>query len=120
MAPLVSQTIVEGLSTPKAYDQVQCYESAVLWAKTEGVICAPETSHAIAAVIEQAKLAKEEGKEKVIVFCFSGHGLMDLAGYERFFEGELSDYTLPKEDLQKFLDSIAALPKPEARKTGKW
>jgi tryptophan synthase beta chain len=120
MAPLVSQTIVEGLSNPKAYDQVQCYESAVLWAQTEGVICAPETSHAIAAVIEQAKLAKEEGKEKVIVFCFSGHGLMDLAGYERFFEGELSDYSLPQEDLQKFLDSISQLPKPDARKTGKW
>ncbi len=120
MAPLVSQTIVEGLSTPRAYDQVECYESAVLWAQTEGVICAPETSHAIAAVIEQAKLAREEGKEKVIVFCFSGHGLMDLVGYEKFFKGELSDFSLPQEDLQTYLDAIANLPKPEIRKTGRW
>jgi tryptophan synthase beta chain len=120
MAPLVSQTIVEGLATPKAYDQLECYESAVTWAQTEGVICAPETSHAIASVIEQANQAKEEGKEKVIVFCFSGHGLMDLGGYDKYFADELSDYALPKEELDVFLDAIAQLPKPSVRKTGKW
>jgi tryptophan synthase beta chain len=112
MAPLVSQCIEEGLVSPRAYDQVKCYESAVLWARTEGVICAPETSHAVAATIDEAIKAREEGKEKVILLSFSGHGLMDLAGYQRFFEEELTDYTLSEEELQAFLDSIKHLPKP--------
>jgi tryptophan synthase beta chain len=120
MAPLVSQSIVEGLIVPESFDQVKCYEAAITWARTEGIICAPETSHAVAAVIEKAVEAREEGKEKSILFCFSGHGLMDLAGYDRFFAGELSDYTLPPEDLAEFLDAIKDLPKPEPRKSGKW
>src|SRR5690606_38161065 len=64
MAPLVCQCVNEGLFAPRAIDQVDCYEAACLWAKTEGFICAPETSHAIAAAIQEAKKAKEEGKEK--------------------------------------------------------
>ena len=63
MAPLVSQCIVEGLVKPRAYDQVKCFESALLWARTEGSICAPETSHAIACVIEEANKAREEKDE---------------------------------------------------------
>ena len=120
MAPLVSQSIVEGLLQPESYDQMTCYEAAVTWARTEGVICAPETSHAIAAVIDQAVKAREEGKEKTILFCFSGHGLMDLAGYDKYFAGELTDYTLPEEHLEVFLEAIKELPKPEPRKSGKW
>jgi tryptophan synthase beta chain len=120
IAPLVSQSIVEGLITPEAYDQIKCYEAAIAFARTEGIICAPETSHAVAAVIDRAVKAREEGKEKTILFCFSGHGLMDLAGYDKFFAGELSDYSLPKEDLEKFLEAIKHLPKPEPRKSGKW
>ena len=61
MAPLVCQCIIEGLFTPRSLDQVECYEAAMTWAQTEGAICAPETSHAIAAVIQEAKKAKEEG-----------------------------------------------------------
>jgi tryptophan synthase beta chain len=120
MAPLVSQAIVEGLMSPQAYHQLKCYESAITWARTEGTICAPETSHAIAAVIDQAIQAREEGQEKVILFNYSGHGLMDLAGYEKFFEGELSDHSLPDEELQVFLEVIKELPKPAVKKTGKW
>jgi len=120
MAPLVSQAVVEGLLTPKAFDQLHCYESALLWAKTEGYIPAPETSHAIAAVIGEAKKAKEEGKEKVILFNWSGHGLMDLSGYENFMNGKLVDYPLPEADLQESLRSIAGLPKASMVKTGKW
>jgi len=78
MAPLVSAAAVEGLIAPRAVDQLKCYESAMLWARTEGFIPAPETSHAIAAVIDEAIKAREEGKEKVILFNWSGHGLMDL------------------------------------------
>ena len=120
MAPLVCQAIVEGLLEPKAYPQTKCYQAALTWAKTEGPICAPETSHAIAAVIDEAVKAKEEGKEKVILFNYSGHGLMDLSGYDAFLAGKLTDYELPEEDLQKFTTPLKNFPKAEARKTGKW
>jgi len=120
MAPLVSQGIVEGLLTPRSINQLECYEAAVLFARTEGIICAPETSHAIAATMQEAKKAKEEGKEKVILFNMSGHGLMDLTGYDAYFQGQLVDYPLPEEELKKSLASIEGLPKPSSAKTGKW
>jgi tryptophan synthase beta chain len=120
MAPLVCQAIVEGLLEPKAYPQTKCYNAALTWARTEGPICAPETSHAIAAVIDEANQAKEEGKEKVILFNYSGHGLMDLSGYDAFMSGKLTDYELPEEDLNKFTAPLKAHPKAEAKKTGKW
>jgi len=120
MAPLVSQTVVEGLMTPRAYHQLKCYESAVLWARTEGFISAPETSHAIACAIDEALKAKEEGKEKVILFNWSGHGLMDLTGYDNYFQGNLHDFSLPEADLADGLKGIEGLPRPEVHKTGKW
>jgi len=120
MAPLVSQAIVEGLLRPKAMGQVKCYESALLWARTEGFIPAPETSHAIAAVIDEAEKAREEGKEKVILFNWSGHGLMDLMGYEAYMDGRLTDYVLPAEELRKSLASLEGLPRPSMLKTGRW
>ncbi len=120
MAPLVSQTIVEGLVTPRAMDQLDCYASAVQWARTEGFIPAPETSHAIAAVIHEAKKAKEEGKEKVILANYSGHGLMDLAGYAKYFGGELSNYDLPQELIDNAEKELEPYPKAEMRKSGKW
>jgi tryptophan synthase beta chain len=120
MAPLVCQAIVEGLLEPKAYPQTKCYQAALTWAKTEGFICAPETSHAIAATIDEAIKAREEGKEKVILFSYSGHGLMDLSGYDAFMSGKLTDYELPEEDLKKFTAPLKSFPKAEAKKTGKW
>lgn len=120
IAPLISQSVVEGLITPKAYDQLHCYESAVQFARTEGIIPAPETSHALACVAEEAAKAKEEGKEKVILFNFSGHGLMDLTGYEKYFAGQLEDYPLPEELMNKSLMAIKDLPKPQVVKSGKW
>ncbi|MBN2020594.1 MAG: TrpB-like pyridoxal phosphate-dependent enzyme [Sedimentisphaerales bacterium] len=120
MAPLVCQAIVEGLLEPKAYHQNKCYEAALTWARTEGPICAPETSHAIAAVIDEAVKAKEEGKEKAILFNYSGHGLMDLSGYDAYLAGKLTDYELPDEDLKKFTAPLQNLPKAEMKKSGKW
>jgi tryptophan synthase beta chain len=120
MAPLVSQAIVEGLLTPRAFHQLKCYEAAVQWSRTEGFIPAPETSHAIAAVIDEANKAKEEGKEKVLLFNWSGHGLMDLTGYQAYFEGKLEDYSLPDEMLEKGEEVMAGLPKPSTKKSGKW
>lgn len=112
MAPLVSAAIVQGLMAPRSYDQVKCYESALLWARAEGAICAPETSHAIAAVIDEAVKAREEKKEKVILFNYSGHGIMDLSGYEKFLSGKLMGYALPEEELRKSIDAIRDFPKP--------
>ncbi len=120
MAPLVSQLVVEGLVTPRAIHQLECYEAAVMFARKEGIICAPETSHAIAATIQEARKAKEEGKEKVILFNLSGHGLMDLQGYQSFFDGKLNDYELPQEEIQRALNALDGLPKPQVMKTGKW
>jgi tryptophan synthase beta chain len=120
MAPLVCQAIVEGLFEPKAYQQLKCYESALTWSKTEGAICAPETSHAIAAVIDEAIAAREEGKEKVILFNYSGHGLMDLSGYDAYLSGKLSDYELPEEDIKKYTKELDKLPRAQMKKTGKW
>jgi tryptophan synthase beta chain len=120
MAPLICQAIVEGLMEPRAYHQIKCYKAALTWAETEGGITAPETSHAIAAVIDEAVKAKEEGKEKVILFNYSGHGLMDLTGYDAYLSGKLTDYELPTEDLEKYTAVLKELPAAEMRKTGKW
>ncbi len=120
MAPLVCQSIVEGLLEPRAYHQLQSYEAALTWSRTEGFIPAPETSQALAAVIEEAKNAKDEGKEKVILFNYSGHGLMDLSGYDAYLSGKLTDYELPEEEMNKYLKDLESLPKAEMRKTGKW
>jgi len=120
MAPLVSQGIIEGLFTPRAYPQSRCFEAALLWARTEGTICAPETSHAIACVIDEAKKAKEEGKEKVILFCYSGHGLMDLGGYDAYMSGKLQDYELPQEELDRYAKDLERLPAAPIRRSGRW
>jgi tryptophan synthase beta chain len=120
MAPLVSAAIVEGLLKPRAYDQVKSYEAAITWSRTEGTIPAPETSHAIAAVIEEALKAKEEGKEKTILFNYSGHGLMDLVGYDLFLSGKLPAAKLSEEELKESLKVLEGLPKPSTAKTGRW
>ncbi len=113
MSPLVSQAVREGLMEPRAYDQITSYEAAMLWARTEGAVCAPETSHAIAGAIDEAIRAREAGQEKVILFCYSGHGMMDLLGYDRFLKGELSSYALPEDELRRSLEaSLSGLPRP--------
>ena len=120
MAPLVSQATVEGLLEPVALNQVKCYEAALLWARTEGTICAPETSHAVACAIDEAVKAREEGKEKVILFNYSGHGLIDLNAYEKFMAGAIKDVPLSEEELSRSLCALKDLPKAPARKSGKW
>ena len=85
----------------------------MLVAKTEGFISAPETNHALACVIDLAKQAKEEGKEKVILFNFSGHGLIDLGAYEQFLSGQLQDFEYPAEDIAEAEKILEQYPKPE-------
>jgi len=119
LAPLVSQLIIEGLLEPRAYNQLECYANAVLWARTEGFIPAPETSHAISVVVEEAKRAREEGKERVILLNWSGHGIMDLGGYDAYFGGRLVNTPLSEEEMKRSLKGIEGLPKPPALKKGK-
>lgn len=117
MAPAVSQIVAEGLAEPKAVDQLAAYEAGVIMARSEGVVPAPETNHAIACVVDEARKAKEEGKEKVILFCFSGHGLIDLMAYDKYFAGELHNYVLSEEDQSKFEACLGDYPKPELLKS---
>jgi tryptophan synthase beta chain len=104
----------------QALNQIPVFEAAVTFARTEGIISAPETSHAIASVIDEAIKAREEGKAKVILFNWSGHGLMDLLGYDAYMSGKLVNYPLPEDDLKRSLKSIESLPKAPLRKTGRW
>jgi len=112
MAPLVSLACRDKLIEAAAIPQLECYKAAVLFAHTEGFIPAPETSHAIAQTIREANRAREEGKERVIVMNWSGHGLMDLSGYQAYFDGKLRDYELPEAELAKSLKGLEGLPKP--------
>lgn len=112
MAPIVSRLLVDGLIEAKAYSQLQTFSSGITFARSEGFIPAPETNHAIACVIEEAKIAKEEGREKVILFNFSGHGIIDLPAYDAYLSGKLEDSALSDEELKALLRDIEKLPKP--------
>ena len=112
MSPLVSHAVKEGLARPEALQQLECYEAGVTFARTEGIIPAPETTHAIASAIREANKAKEEGKEKVILFNFSGHGLMDLVGYEKYLTDQLSNHELSSDDFERFTAILRNHPKP--------
>ncbi|HKL33597.1 MAG TPA: TrpB-like pyridoxal phosphate-dependent enzyme [Tangfeifania sp.] len=113
MAPLVSAALKDGLMEAQAIHQSECFEAGLLFSKTEGIIPAPETTHAIASTIREAKKAKEEGKEKVILFNFSGHGLMDLVGYDKYLQGQLSDYEYPDSEIRKNLKDLEGYPMPK-------
>lgn len=92
LAPTLSVLINHGIIKPLAYHQTEVFEAATLFAKAEGIVPAPESAHAIKAAIDLALQVKKKGKEKVILFNLSGHGLLDLKGYEDFLEGRLKDY----------------------------
>lgn len=113
MAPLVSQLILDNLIEPRAVQQLETFEAGVTFARTEGFISAPETCHALAVVIQEARKAKLEGQQKTILVNWSGHGLVDLAAYEAFFEGRLSDHEFPQEEIDRALRAIENLPKPK-------
>ncbi len=109
-APLVSAALSQGLMTAMAVHQTPVFESAVLFARCEQWIPAPESAHAIHAAILRAKQAKEEGKETVICFNLSGHGMLDLGGYEQYFAGKMEDYEMPNEDILEALESLPEVP----------
>jgi tryptophan synthase beta chain len=118
MAPIVSQLLLDNLIRAEAIPQLETFQAGITFARTEGFISAPETDHAIAVTIREAIKAKEEGKEKVILFNWSGHGLVDMAAYEDFLTGKLSDHALPEEEIHRALAEIDPLPKPKQYKSG--
>ena len=91
MAPMVSHAMKLGLMEAEAVHQTKVFEAATLFARTEGIVPAPESAHAIASVIDKANEAKQSGQKKVILFNLSGHGLLDLAAYETYLTGKLQD-----------------------------
>ncbi len=112
MAPIVSHLVKERIVEARAYNQIETFSAGVKWARSEGFIPAPETNHVIAAVEQEAKRAREEGKEKVILFNYSGHGIIDLPAYDAFLSGKLTQHELSDEQIQLALKSIENFPKP--------
>jgi tryptophan synthase beta chain len=106
---IVSQLLNDGLIEAEAYQQLECFEAALQFARTEGILPAPEAAHAVASVVRQAREAKESGDRRCILFNLCGHGYFDLSAYEAYFKGELSDYTLEQSVIEKNLSSLKAL-----------
>jgi tryptophan synthase beta chain len=90
-SPLVSKLVHDGYMEAVAYPQTQVFEAAMTFARTEGLIIAPETSHAVKCAIDEALKCKESGESKTILFNLSGHGLLDLRGYDEYLAGNLVD-----------------------------
>jgi tryptophan synthase beta chain len=111
-SPLLSKLVYEGEVEAIAYHQNECYEAAVTFARTEGLIPAPETSHAIKHAIEEAKRCKETGEAKTIAFLYSGHGYLDLSGYDKYLAGELVDYDYPEEAIKRSLEKLPKVTPP--------
>lgn len=110
---IVSQLLKDQLMEAVDIDQLESFEAGTLFARAEGIIPAPESCHAIAATIREAKRCKETGEEKVILFNLSGHGLIDMASYDKFLAGDLQNYSLSADDLSRNLAEIEPL-QPEA------
>ena len=108
MAPSLSALFNAGLIDAVAVHQLATFEAALQFAHTEGILPAPESAHAIRAAIDEALDAKEKGEKRVILFNLSGHGHFDMASYQTYLAGELSDYAHPAEAIK---NAIAELPK---------
>ena len=110
MAPLISMLHDEDIIEARAYHQTSAFEAAIQFARAEGIIPAPESSHAVRAAINEALEAREAGQERVIVFNLSGHGHFDMGAYDSFFAGKLQDYEYPAEavaEAQKRMPQVA-------------
>ena len=91
--------------------QLETFDAGILFARTEGIIPAPESCHAIAATIREAKRCKESGEQKTILFNLSGHGLIDMPSYDRFISGDLQNYALSDAEIRKNISSLEQIIK---------
>jgi tryptophan synthase beta chain len=108
MSPQVSLLKHEGFIEARSVHQRPCFEAGVQFARTEGLIPAPESTHAIRAAIDEALVAKETGEKKVILFNLSGHGYFDMTSYQRYLSGQLEDYEYPAEEVKHALEAVEA------------
>ncbi|MCD6359121.1 MAG: TrpB-like pyridoxal phosphate-dependent enzyme, partial [Dehalococcoidia bacterium] len=108
MAPILCHLYNLGLIEARAEHQLGTFQAGIAFARTEGIISAPETNHAIRATIDEALKCKETGESKTILMCHSGHGHVDMASYEAYFANQLHDYAYPKEKVE---EALANLPK---------
>ncbi len=102
---IISQLIKDGYIEAVDIDQIETFEAGCLFAKSEGIIPAPESCHAIAAAINEAKKCKETGEEKVILFNLSGHGLIDMTAYDRYIAGDLQNYAVSQEEVDRNIEA---------------
>jgi tryptophan synthase beta chain len=109
-APILCYLVYKNLVEAVAYTQKAVFEAAIIFAKTEGILPAPETAHAIKAVIDEAIKCKETKEEKCIVFNFSGHGYFDINAYDQYLESKLEDVDYADEMIKKTLEEIKKLP----------
>jgi len=109
MAPMLCHLYEEGHIEAKSYPQNPCFEAATLFARTEGIIAAPESSHAIRAAIDEALQAKEEGTSKTILFNLSGHGFLDLSSYDDYLAGKLVDDAYPVEKVREAMKELPVI-----------
>jgi len=107
MSPLLSHMYELGMFEAVAKPQLECFAAALLFARTEGIIPAPEPTHALAAAIEEAKQCALSGEPKVILTALCGHGHFDMAAYEKYLTGEMTDFELPQERIDA---AVAGLP----------
>jgi tryptophan synthase beta chain len=112
VAPLISQLVRDGLIRAEAYLQRDCFAAAVEFARSEGILPAPEASHAILGALPTARAADEAGEEKTILFNLSGHGHFDMAAYDNYFGGKLEDVALDEAEIERALAAIEGLPTP--------
>jgi len=108
MAPIISHLLKLGIVEARAVHQLETFEAGITFARTEGILSAPETMHAIRAVIDEALKCKESGEAKTILFNHSGHGHVDMQAYDAYLSGKLQDYEYPDE---KVAAALADLPK---------
>ncbi len=106
VSPLISALVNQKIIQAVAYSQNEVFDAALKFAKSEGIIPAPESAHAIRAAIDEALRAKSEGKEEVIAFNLSGHGHFDMSAYDAYLQGQLEDSTLDEDELQKYLSQL--------------
>ena len=109
MAPIICHLHKLGLVEARAVHQLETFEAGVTFARTEGIIGAPETNHAVRVAIDEALKCKESGEAKTILLAHSGHGHVDMAAYDAYLSGKLQDYELPQKKLD---ESLAQLPQP--------
>jgi tryptophan synthase beta chain len=109
MAPLVSALVEKKLVEAVRRHQVAVFEAAVQWARTEGIVPAPETAHALRVVIDEALKCKETGEQKVIAVNFSGHGHFDMSAYDAYFAGSLEDYAYPEDAIREAMKKVPAV-----------